>query len=189
MQEEELVQKAKKGDAQAFGKLYDLHMPAIYRFALVKVSNKTDAEDITHQVFLKAWKHIEEYKFQGFPFTSWLYRIAQNAIIDFYRTSRTHQDIDALPEIALSSHLGLDDRVDKAVQVQLVMSAISRLDETGQNVLLMKFVNELSNKEIAEALEKSEGAIRVIQHRALKQLKQLFEHHGTDEHYRTTKDA
>lgn len=87
-EEERLIKEAQSGKAEAFGKLYDDHISRIYRFILLKVSRKTDAEDITHQVFLSAWQNIRSYKIQGNPFSSWLYKIAHNAVIDFYRTQK-----------------------------------------------------------------------------------------------------
>ncbi|MDP2704541.1 MAG: sigma-70 family RNA polymerase sigma factor [bacterium] len=190
MKDSEFIRKAKKGDAEAFGELYDKHMPAIYRFVYVKVSNKADAEDLTHQVFLKAWKNIRKYKEQGHPFTSWLYRIAQNAVIDFYRTFRAHRDIDTLPEDMMSEHPRLEEQADASMRVEVVHSAIRKLDATSQDVLLMKFVNNLSNKEIAATLLKSEGAIRVIQHRALKQLRGILnkEEYG-GQHHQTIEES
>src|SRR3989344_6735535 len=139
MKEFELILQAKKGDAQAFGTLYDTYMPAIYRFVLFKVGTRSDAEDVTHQVFLKAWKSIKKYRDQGHPFSSWLYRIAQNTIIDHYRSFRTYRDIDTLPEDALSEDPKFTEDIDQRFQIELVHRAIRELDDTGQNVLLMKF--------------------------------------------------
>ena len=175
MKESELILQAKKGDAEAFGTLYDTYAPAIYRFVLFKVGSKSDAEDVTHQVFLKAWKSMKKYRDEGHPFSSWLYRIAQNTIIDHYRSTRTHRDIDTLPEDALAETPGFEESVDRGLRAEVVHRAIRELDDMSQNVLLMKFVNDLSNKEISATLQKSEGAIRVIQHRALKQLKNFLE--------------
>jgi len=79
-EEESLIQKAKEGDGNAFGELYDAYQPRIYRFVFLKTGGKQDAEDITHQVFLSAWQNMGKYEFQGFPFSSWLYRIASNAV-------------------------------------------------------------------------------------------------------------
>ena len=82
------IKKAKSGNQEAFGALYDHYLPSIYRFILLKVSNRAEAEDLSHEVFLSAWKNIPGYKDKGFPFSSWLYQIARNAVIDFYRTSK-----------------------------------------------------------------------------------------------------
>lgn len=175
MNEEELIYKAQQGDGEAYGALYDLHFTKIYRFIFLKVRQKHDAEDLSHQVFLSAWKNIGNFSFQGFPFSSWLYRIARNAVIDFYRTSKDHVDIEVVSEDKLGFSEDLEKGLETALAIEEVASVLQELTEDEQNVIIMKFVNELSNKEIAEALKKTEGAIRVIQHRALKQLRERLE--------------
>ncbi|MBI5733164.1 sigma-70 family RNA polymerase sigma factor [Candidatus Jorgensenbacteria bacterium] len=175
MKDEDLfIKKAKRGDEKAFGVLYDEYIPRIYRFILLKVSRKQDAEDLTHQVFLNAWQNINRYEFRGFPFSSWLYRIAVNAVIDFYRTNKHEQRLETTPEEDLSETSELNDTVDHVLDITAVKTAVAKLEPDQQNVIIMKFVDDLSNKEVAQALEKTEGAIRVIQHRALKQLRAIF---------------
>lgn len=169
--EEKLIKRAKNGDREAFGALYDTHIAPIYRFILVRVGNKADAEDLTHQTFLSAWQGLERYNFQGFPFSSWLYRIASNAVIDFYRTNKKHFDVEAVPEEMLAHNPNFQEKVDKEMTVRMVRETMKGLDHDQQTVLTLKFMNDLSNREIAEVMQKSEGAVRVIQHRALKQLR------------------
>ncbi len=172
MQEEELlIQKARAGDRNAFGKLYDTYAPRIYRFIFLKVSNRQDAEDLTHQVFVNAWESMSRFELRGFPFSSWLYRIAGNAVIDHYRTARVHQDLGTIPEEVVAEPSKLEQTLDQSLDVTTVRAALAKLEFDQQNVLIMKFIDDLSTKEIAQALSKSEGAIRVIQHRALKHLK------------------
>jgi RNA polymerase sigma-70 factor, ECF subfamily len=171
MKEQTLIKKAKKGDENAFGSLYETYLSAIYRFIFLKVGNKADAEDITHQVFLRAWKTMPRYKDKGFPFSSWLYKIARNAVIDHYRTTKHHTDIETIPEDLHSENPNFNEKIDTNIQMNKVRTALSHLEGDQKTVLIMKFVNDLPNKEIARLVGKSEGAIRVIQHRALKQLK------------------
>src|SRR6266404_5085110 len=92
--EENLIQRAIKGKASAFGSLYDYYQPKIYRFVLIKVGRREEAEDLTHQIFLSAWQNIRNYKQLGFPFSSWLYKIARNQITDYYRSKRENANID-----------------------------------------------------------------------------------------------
>ncbi len=181
-EEELLVNKAKNGEAQAFGKLYDIYLTPIYRFVFLKVGGvKAEAEDICHQVFLKAWQNIKSYEFQGFPFSSWLYRIAQNTVIDYYRTRKQNLNIETVAEEIFADAPDVDQKIDRDFELGKVLLAIAKLETDQQNVVVMKFVNDLSNKEIAAALGKSEGAIRVVQHRALKQLKkQIDESEGNN---------
>src|SRR5271168_2768290 len=94
--EEKIVEKAVKGDSSAFGQLYDHYQPMIYRFVVVKVGRREEAEDITHQVFLSAWQGIKGYEHRGHPFSSWLYQIARNQVIDFYRSRRSDASIDVV---------------------------------------------------------------------------------------------
>lgn len=173
-EEEKLVQKSQEGESEAFGELYDMYMPKIYRFIFLKVSGKSDAEDLSHQVFLSAWKNIKTFKYQGYPFSSWLYKIANNAVIDFYRTKKDAIDIESIAESAVYEKIETPNVLDDAFEMERVQIALKKLKPDDQSVLIMKFVNELSNKEIAKTLGKTEGAVRVMQHRAIKQLQQYL---------------
>jgi RNA polymerase sigma-70 factor (ECF subfamily) len=188
-EERKIVLKAKEGKKEAFGQLYDKYMPAIYRFVFLKVGGqKAQAEDICHEVFLSAWQNIKNFRFQGYPFSSWLYRIAGNAVIDFYRTKKTNLDIESVPEEVVAEEVSFGDAFDNRLDLERVQQCLKKLEPSYQDVLIMKFVEELSNKEIAVALEKSEGAIRVIQHRAIKQLKKYLEKNERTNN-RTIKEA
>lgn len=172
--EEELIKKAQNGENQAFGQLYDQYVTRIYRFVFLKVTNRHDAEDLTHQIFLQAWQNIQSFQFRGFPLSSWLYKIAMNAVIDFYRTRKNEESIELIAEDAFAETPEFAKNIDQALELQTVKFALAKLEPDQQNVLVMKFIDELSNKEIAEIFGKSEGAVRVIQHRALKQLKNIL---------------
>lgn len=174
--EETLIQKAKNGDAASFGGLYDLYMPRIYRFVFVRVNRREDAEDLTHHIFMNAWQNMDRYESRGFPFSSWLYRIATNAVIDHYRTAKAHPPLEAIPEEMLAEPNEMSEALDTAINVDRLRVVLTKLESDQQSVLLMKFVDEMSNKEIAKALGKSEGTVRVIQHRAIKKLRELTEH-------------
>ncbi|MBI2278824.1 MAG: sigma-70 family RNA polymerase sigma factor [Candidatus Brennerbacteria bacterium] len=171
--EEKLVQKAKNGDAESFGALYDLYMPRIYRFVFLRTRGREDAEDLTHQVFMNAWQNLHRYETRGFPFGSWLYRIASNAVIDYYRTAKAHAPLEAVPEEVFAEPNTMGDVVDTAINLDRIRITLASLEPDQQNVLLMKFVDDMTNKEIADALGKTEGAVRVIQHRAIKKLRSL----------------
>ena len=172
--EDKLIHDAVKGEASAFGSLYDHYQPKIYRFVMIKVSQREEAEDLPHQVFLHAFEHIGRYEDVGFPFSSWLYRIARNQIIDHYRTKRVHLPIDDMDENRFAADPGHEAALDAAFTLERVQSAIRRLKPEYQDVLIMRFIEELSIKETAHALEKTEGAVKLMQHRAMKQLKSLI---------------
>jgi RNA polymerase sigma-70 factor (ECF subfamily) len=168
--EKNLVKSAQRGDPEAFGLLYEYYLPRIYRFILIKVSHKEQAEDITHLTFLKAWENIRGYKHQGYPFGSWLYRIARNAVVDHYRREVTHTNLEDVAEtLGIGESLSRD--LDAKLQLDDLLKAMKVLKEIEQDILIMRFVEDLPHQDIAKAVDKSEGAVKVIQHRALKKLK------------------
>lgn len=167
-----LVRRAKKGDKEALGKIYDRFVNRVYRFVLLRVKNRLEAEDLTETIFIKVLKHLDNYKKQkGLPFAAWLFRISRNTVIDYYRQKdrRSHQSLDAIvepsvPDKALSN-LGKKERR------QTVQQAIRKLPHKYQEVIILRFIEEMSYKEISKIVNKSDGAIRVMVHRAIKQLK------------------
>lgn len=171
--EQKLIKKAKDGEVDAFGLLYDHYLPKIFRFVLLKVSHREEAEDLTHQVFLKAWENIDQYDFKGYSFGSWLYRIAKNITIDYYRSFRMEVSTEEINELSVESFLF--GHLDQKIEWEKLMWSIRQLKDIEQNVLIMRFVEDLSPKEIAEVISKSEGAVKVIQHRAVNNLKKVIE--------------
>ncbi|MEK7546622.1 MAG: sigma-70 family RNA polymerase sigma factor [Patescibacteria group bacterium] len=170
-----LIENAVRGKASAFGLLYDHYQPKIYRFVLIKIGRREDAEDLTHQVFLNAWQNISNYKDLGFPFSSWLYRIARNQIIDRYRTKKQEVGLEIVDEEYFSD-FGLNEKnLEEKIQLERVMKAMKELKQDYQDVLIMRFVEDLSVKEVAATVEKSEGAVKLMQHRAVKELKKVLE--------------
>jgi len=172
--EKGLIGKAIEGEASAFGLLYDKYQPKIYRFILLKVSRREEAEDLTHQVFLSAWKHVEQFQDKGFPFSSWLFRIARNKVIDYYRTKKTSVPLDEIPEeiAKIAQSDGFDALADK-MELERIYLLLQFLTDLQQEIILLRFVEGLSYKEIASITGKNSGAVRVLQHRAIKKLKQL----------------
>jgi RNA polymerase sigma-70 factor, ECF subfamily len=168
--EDNIIREAIQGEASAFGLLYDHYQPQIYRFVFLKVGQREEAEDLTHQIFLNAWQNIRSYRHLGHPFSSWLYQIARNQVIDHYRTKKQDIGLEAVAEFAVAldkSAVGLEHRLE----LEKVMAAVHTLKPIYQDIIVMRFVEELSLKEVATALKKSEGAIKLLQHRAMKQLK------------------
>lgn len=172
--EREVIAQAQTGNPDAFGKLYDHYLPNIYRYVFAKINHREETEDITHEVFLSAWKNIQRYAYSGFPFSSWLYRIARNRVIDHYRLQRQDTSIELVDPDALRLTSTTEQLLDTALAWNHVRTALQRLNDQEQEVLILRFVNDLSPKEIATVLDKSEGAIRVIQHRAIATLKRLI---------------
>ena len=175
-----LVEEAIGGDADAFGRLYDMYVDRVYRHVYYRVGSTEDAEDLTQQVFLKAWQAIGRYKRTSSPFLAWLMRISHNLVIDFYRSKKDKGYLDF--EIAASDSHSSPERVaETEFDQQLVRRAILRLASDQQQVIMLSFIEGFSYAEIASTLGKSEGAIRVIQHRALKRMRNtLEEEKGSD---------
>lgn len=172
--EDKVVLGAIAGDASAFGALYDRYQPAIYRFVALKVGRREDAEDITHQVFLRAWQRIAKYEGRGYPFSSWLYRIARNQIIDFYRAQREHADLEDV-EPFLAAEDRTDEALDLKADVARVRAAMLELRADYQDVIILRFIEERSLEEAASSLNRSVGATKVLQHRALRSLRALLD--------------
>lgn len=172
--EDNLIRRAKNGEEESFGRLYDHYISPIYRFIMVKVNNKAEAQDLVHEVFLSAWQNLKNYQHKGHPFSSWLYQIARNKVIDHYRTKKIHTSFENLDEDILQVVGVAESRLDRILNLEKVKEAIARLSPEQQDVVIMKFVEDLSNEEIAKALNKSEGAIRLLQHRAINNLKTIL---------------
>jgi len=180
-EEEQLIRSAVGGDSSAFGSLYDRYQPAIYRFIVVKVGSREEAEDITHHVFLSAWTKVRTYKHRGHPFSSWLYQIARNMVIDHYRSRRDDVSLDKLdPE---SSIIPAAAQADLSMKLQLekVHRAVKELKPDYQDVIILRFVEDLPLKEVSAILKKSEGAIKLAQHRAIKELKKKLGDESQDD--------
>ena len=172
--EEHIIESAKRGEAQAFGVLYTTYVAPMYRFIALKVPTKQEAEDLTHEVFVSAWDNIKRYKKRGNPFSSWLYSIARNKVIDHYRTRHSHLALDTIREETVGYDAMIAESLDQEFKGKTVREAMRRLSEEHQTVIILRFIEDLSPKEIAKIMKKSEGAIRVAQHRAIQSLKRLL---------------
>ena len=177
--EEQLIRSAVGGDSSAFGSLYDRYQPAIYRFVVVKVGSREEAEDITHHVFLSAWANVRTYKHRGHQFSSWLYQIARNMVIDHYRSRKDDVSLDKLdPESSIIPAVAQSD-LFKKMQIEKVHRAIKELKPDYQDVVILRFIEDLPLKDVAAILKKSEGAVKLAQHRAIRELKKKL---GEDNH-------
>jgi RNA polymerase sigma-70 factor (ECF subfamily) len=179
--EEQLIKAAVGGDSSAFGSLYDHYQAMIYRFVVIKVGSREEAEDITHQVFLSAWQKVRTYKHRGHPFSSWLYRIARNQVIDHYRAKKGEVSIDKIDPELFATAERESDKLSQKFRLEDVRKAIMVLKVDYQDVIIMRFVEDISLKETAAILKKSEGAIKLIQHRAIKELKKALGDETTNE--------
>jgi RNA polymerase sigma-70 factor, ECF subfamily len=174
--ENHLVQQAIKRDKTAFSTLYDSCVDRVYRHVFYRVSNQSDAEDITQEVFTRAWKAIDKYKPAGAPFVSWLLIIASHLITDYYRKNQTNIKREEDYKRTFSSKVADPaEKADTNLEKALVKEAVIKLKGDKQKVILMHFIDGFSYEEIAQILHKSENAVRVIQFRALEDLKKLIQ--------------
>ncbi|MCA9897664.1 MAG: sigma-70 family RNA polymerase sigma factor [Anaerolineales bacterium] len=174
-----LIERAKE-DKEAFGQLYELYVDRIYNYVYYRTGNVADAEDLTAKIFVRAMKHIPRYQDQGVPFSAWLYRIAHNLVANWHRDNSRRQMV-ALDDIT-HWHVG-DESPEFATQLledkSLLLGAIRRLPSDRQELLILKFVERLSNAEIGDIMGRSEGAIKSLYHRTLLSLREdLQERNG-----------
>ncbi len=167
-----------KQDTEAFAALYDLYIKRIYRFVFFKVSGHEEAEDITSEVFLKAWNYISEKK-DIKSFSGLLYRIARNSIIDLYRSKSLQANPLLLSELPEGMELGdagkWVEKVGGALEAKRIIQALKKLKQEYQEVVTLKYIDELSVAEISEITGKGKIAVRVTLHRAIKKLKEMTE--------------
>jgi RNA polymerase sigma-70 factor (ECF subfamily) len=167
-EEQEILVRASQGDQEAFGALYEQYIERIYNYVYYRTGNVHDAEDLTARVFYRALHHIQNYTDRGVPFSAWLYRIAHNLIANWHRDRSRHQEIpldDAPtlhykgepPEVALMQSQDRD----------ALLKLIRHLPSERQHLLILKFVEHMSNVEIGEIMGRSEGAVKSLYHRTL----------------------
>ncbi len=166
-----MVELVQGGDHEAFSRLYDIFIDPIYRYIYYRV-NSSDAEDLVETVFLKVWENIRQYKSKKKSFSAWVFRIAHNLVVDYYRAAkdRNFEELDMQIADQDRQHNPIKT-VQNILDNQTLKIALRKLKKPYRDLVVYKFINELSNKEIAEILGKSEGSLRILQFRALKALK------------------
>ena len=171
----QFIKQAQEGDSAAFGMLYERHSPAIFRYLYAHLSNRLDAEDLTEEVFLRVWRSLPRYREHGVPFIGLLFRVARNALIDFYRRSgHAAQDVNLEFVQAPDGRYDPGEVVVGALERQELQHMLGKLNEDYQTVLLLRFISELSPEETARAMGRTIGAVRVLQHRALTALRSMI---------------
>jgi len=171
--ERECVERASRGDAAAIGELYRRYAPAVFRYLFYRLGDRQFAEDLTSEVFVRALEALPRYRVRGRPFSAWLYRIAGARVADHYRQRRRHP---VVPLIWEPSARGADpgEAVESRLTAELLQRAIVRLTPLQQQVIVLRFLEGLSHREVAQIVGRSEGAVRVLQFRALKALRRLL---------------
>ncbi len=174
-EEARLLQAARQGDTLALGKLYECYAPRVFRFLFAHLDERMDAEDLTEEVFLRVWQALPEYQERGAPFGGFVFRVARNALFDHYRRSRRRQAPETLDEERLpAARSDRADDPDAWFESAELRRLLAQLSEDQQTVLSLRFLAGLTPEETGQAMGKSCGAVRVLQHRALRALRKLL---------------
>lgn len=175
LEEAALIDQART-DKEAFGQLYERYHDRIYNYIYYRTGNADDAADLTAKVFMRAMQHIGHYEDKGVPFSAWLYRIAHNLVANWHRDNSRRQML-SLDDIA--QWRVADDSPEFATQLMedktVLLASIRRLPADRQELLILKFVENLSNADIGDIMGRSEGAIKSLYHRTLLALREDFE--------------
>jgi len=168
-QENQLINSCKAGDSSAFAELYDAYLEKLYRFVYYRTQHKQTAEDIVGQAFLQAWQKIGSYDSRKAGFSTWLYQIARNLVIDHYRKVAPVQGIESAWDVSDGTNLETD--AESALLVDKIKPHLSKLTSQQRQVLTMRIWEDLSYKEIAQILGTSEAACKMSFSRAVSELK------------------
>lgn len=171
--ESELVARAKE-DAEAFGQLYERYVDKIFNYVYYRTGNHHDAEDLTAKTFYQALKHVHRYVDRGMPFSAWLYRIAHNLVANWHR-DRSRRQVIALDEIVLvSPRQHPESEMELQDDQRQLLRLIRHMPDDRQQLLILKFVEQMSNQEIAQIMGRSEGAIKSLYHRTLLTMRETW---------------
>ena len=163
----DLVERAQLGDRSALEELYLIHFDRIYSYLHMSVGSRHDAEDLTTQTFVKMLESIGRFRWQSAPFSAWLFRIAHNLAMDHFRARRRWQPEEEIPEPAGVEEDSAEEQALASIGDASLLELIARLSPEQRQVLTLKFVFRFSNGEAAAILDKTEGAVKSLQHRAL----------------------
>ncbi|MBI4331269.1 MAG: sigma-70 family RNA polymerase sigma factor [Chloroflexi bacterium] len=176
MQNEEqgLVERARRKDLEALSRLYEANFVKIYRYIFIRVTDKTEAEDLTQQVFLRVIQSIDSYHWKGLPFSAWLFRIAHNLIIDHVRKRQRGPQFTEYVSQEDPKDRPPEDQAEEWLMMDTVKVALKQLTQLQQEVISLRFAAGLSIMETAQAMGRNEGAIKALQHSALESLRRIM---------------
>jgi RNA polymerase sigma-70 factor (ECF subfamily) len=171
-----VLDSAVQGDSEAFGLLYEQYVGRIYNYIYYRTGNVHDAEDLTERVFMRALRHIGRYNNRGLPFSAWLYRIAHNLVANWHRDNSRKREIP-LDDGFASFHHGTfpEHEMIRLEENERLLGVVRNLAEDRQQLLILKFIDHLSNAEIGSIMGRSEGAIKSLYHRTLLVIREEME--------------
>lgn len=172
----DLVSRAQQGQSSAFEALYDRFYGGIYRYVYFKVGNPTEAEDLTEDVFLRLLGAIHTFRWQGRPFSAWLYRIARNLVVDHFRKKGRERvvPLNAAIEVGDPASVDMDAQADVKIAMGQVREAMANLTDLQREVISLRFAGGLSVLETAEAVGRKQNAVKALQHAGIKKLRRLL---------------
>ncbi|MFZ2489332.1 MAG: sigma-70 family RNA polymerase sigma factor [Anaerolineae bacterium] len=174
----ELIEQAKQ-DPTAFGMLYERYVDRIYSYIYYRTGNQQEAEDLTARTFFKALNHISRFNHRGVPFSAWLYRIAHNLVANWHRDHGRRRELTLEDQSHLPTGTANPERMAEAAEArEALLSAIRRLPDDRQQLILLKFSDSLPNAQIGAIMGRSEGAIKSLYHRTLLALREDLQKRG-----------
>lgn len=171
--DEDAITRLSKGEIEAFTELYDKYVEKIYNFIFYRVSNRALAEDLTSEVFLRAFDRIETFNPEKSKFSTWLFQIAKNRLIDYYRAMKPLDELNESMEIA--SDYSVIDEVDRVFDVMRVKAILDKLESNERDLIIMRLWDDLSYREITELTGRSEASLKMHFSRIMKKLTNLYE--------------
>lgn len=173
--ERRVIEAAQGGDLEALGSLYDAHINQVYRYALARLANVHDAEDVAEEIFIKMLSGLPTYEWRKVPFAAWLMRIARNEVVSFARRNGKRMHDGELPEELVDKrNADPAETTERTLALEDLRSAVALLPEAQREVIILRFASGLSVADTAKALGKSENNVKVLQHKGMQRLQVLM---------------
>jgi RNA polymerase sigma-70 factor (ECF subfamily) len=173
--ERQTIKAAQEGDLEALGALYDAHINRVYRYALARLGNVHDAEDVAEEIFIKMLAGLPAYEYRRVPFAAWLMRIARNEVVSFARRNGKRMHDGELPEELVDKrNADPAETTEKTMALEDLRRAVTLLPEAQRDVIILRFASGLSVADTAKALGKSENNVKVLQHKGMQRLQVLM---------------
>jgi RNA polymerase sigma-70 factor (ECF subfamily) len=169
-----LIDRAKRGDTDAISKLYECHQVGIYRYFYYRTGDTQVADDLTSETFLRMINSLSGYQYQGVAFQAWLFQIARNLLNDYYRKMGVRNDTELEENIMEDPHTPSSRPVEHALNSVMLQKALNELSVDQRDVIVMRFITGMPISEVAQALDRSEDAVKGLQRRALATLRDVL---------------
>jgi RNA polymerase sigma-70 factor (ECF subfamily) len=172
--EKDIVRRAQNGDADAFSQLYEEYFDKVYRYVYLRLRNPSEVEDLTQEIFVKALEALGSYKWRNLPFSSWLFRIAHNHVIDHLRKEGKLDRVDWQDNMADVREPDPAQMAEQRLQLQELRDNIEKLSPAQRSVIYLRFAGGLSVAEVAQILGKSPGTVKALQHSGIAALRKMI---------------